>query len=120
MNWTISYQGKDLLKKKTENVEKNTITLSKSKLAKAGSLKISFNQIDTASNITLLVNNENNSGLRSWDSVTKSITISNAELKRLFLDKKKIIFYYTAIPKDPQKAMVVRIRPVHVCTLLLQ
>jgi len=38
----------------------------------------------------------------------------------LFSGRTKLLFYFTEIPKDPAKAAVVRIRPVHLCTLVIE
>lgn len=120
LNWNISYQKKDMLKKVTENPAKNLVNIPKKSLKKSGSFIISFNNPDTAYNYTLMVDDDNHSGIKSWDNMIKSVTITTSELSSIFQNNTKIHFYYTAIPKDPAKAAVVRMRPVHVCTLILK
>jgi hypothetical protein len=120
MNWNVSYRNKAVFKKITENVAKNNFTIAKSNLSKPGSLILTLNSADTAYNITLMADDENRSGIKSWENITRPVTISNADLKGLFADKKTIHFYYTSIPKDPEKAMLVRMRPVHICTVVLK
>ena len=120
MNWNVSYMGKSLLKKAPENPAKNVVTIKKSDLLKKGSFIITFNKIDTSSNITLMADDENRSGLMSWENITRSVTISNANFKHLLANRKTIQFFYSAIPKDPAKAMLVRMRPIHVCTVMVE
>jgi hypothetical protein len=120
MNWNIKYQKKDLLKNVSEDAAKNLVTITKASLKKSGSFTIAFNKPDTSNTYTLMVDDDNRSGIKSWDNVTKSVAITTAELKTLLLNRGKIHFYYTAIPKDPAKAAIVRMRPIHVCTLLLK
>ncbi|MEQ1677694.1 MAG: hypothetical protein ABL876_13380 [Chitinophagaceae bacterium] len=89
-------------------------------MKKPGNITISFAKKDTASVITIMADDANRSGLKSWENVSQKITITSAELKELFTGRSKIVFYYTAIPRDPEKAAIVRMRPIHLCTVVLQ
>ncbi|MEI2740727.1 MAG: hypothetical protein V9F01_18275 [Chitinophagaceae bacterium] len=118
-NWDVCVQKKPVLKKVEENKEKNVVTIKRTSLGNKTSLTIKFNDADTANNITLMVDKEAGGGLTSWEFTGKPITISGKELKKLFTGENKLIFTYSAIPKDPNLAMLVRVRPVHVCTVEL-
>jgi hypothetical protein len=59
-------------------------------------------------------------GLKSWEYAGKTMIISGKELKELFTNRKKIVLYFAAIPKDPNLAAIVRIGRVQVCTVQLQ
>jgi hypothetical protein len=120
MTWSISHRNKPLLAKAAADPVKNSVTIAKSSLSKSGSLLITLNNRDTSYTITLMADDENHAGIKAWEKITKPVMISNAELKNLFAGKKVIHFYYTAIPTDPQKAMLVRIAPVHICTIRLK
>ena len=118
--WTVSHQKMVILKNVEEAPESNTITLSKSSLSQEGNLTFTFKINDGTVNRTLMVDDSSRAGIKSWENSKKTTSISNAELKKLFSGRTKLLFYFTEIPKDPAKAAVVRIRPVHLCTLVLK
>lgn len=118
--WTVSCTGKAVLKNVTEDAEKNILKIKRTSLSKSGNISIAFDKKDTASIRTIMADDTNRSGLKSWEDVTKPVTITNAELQELFTGRNRIEFYYTEIPKDPAKAALVRIRPVHLCSVILQ
>lgn len=118
--WTVSHQKMVILKNVEEDPESNTITVTKSSLSQEGNLTFTFKINDGTVNRTLMADDSSRVGIKSWENIKKTTSISNAELKKLFNGRTKIMFYFTEIPKDPAKAAVVRIRPVHLCTLMLK
>jgi len=118
--WTVSHQKMVILTNVEEDPESNTITLSKSSLSQEGNLTFTFKINDGTVNRTLMADDSSRVGIKSWENIKKTTSISNAELKKLFNGRTKIMFYFTEIPKDPAKAAVVRMRPVHLCTLMLK
>ena len=118
--WTVSHQKMVILKNVEEDPESNTITVTKSSLSQEGNLTFTFNINDGTVNRTLMADDSSRVGIKSWENIKKTTSISNAELKKLFNGRTKIMFYFTEIPKDPAKAAVVRMRPVHLCTLMLK
>lgn len=119
-SWTVTHQKKTLLKNVEEDTEGNTIRIKKSTLSLSGCLTITFKVNDGTVNRTLMADDSSRVGLKSWEKVKKTISISNADLKKLFKGRNTIILYFTEIPKDPAKAAVVRMRPVHLCTLVIK
>ncbi|HEV7783657.1 MAG TPA: hypothetical protein VGO58_20450, partial [Chitinophagaceae bacterium] len=77
---------------------------------------------------TLMIDDSTGAGiieLPEIKSVKKSkaqitYTIPNKQLKEILAHNKKIMIYFTSIPSDPAKAALVRIRPVHICTIGLE
>jgi hypothetical protein len=120
--WTVSYQKKALLKNAAEDKTKNVVNIKTSTLKSTALLQLQPVDADTAFNITIEAEavNEEFTGLKSWEYKGKAVSISGAELKTLFTGRKKLAFYYTAIPKDPNLAAVVRVRKVHICTVNLK
>jgi len=116
-NWCVSHNGKVRLHKVSEQPAKNQLTLSESDLKKSGYFQIKFNRSDTSMHRTILVDDASGSGIGSWEEVKRSWRISNKELAKLFEERSQLKFYYTEIPRDVNKAMLVRVRPVHLCTL---
>jgi hypothetical protein len=116
-NWCVSHNGKTRLRKVSEQPEQNQVTLTNSDLMKNGYLQIKFSWVDTSVYRTILVDDASGSGLRNGEEVKRSWRISNPELSKLFEGRDQLKFYYTEIPQDVNKAMLIRIRPVHLCTV---
>lgn len=119
-SWTIGYGKKTILKKVSEDRVKNIFTISKSSLSSNSKLIIQLYAVDTANTITLMANRDNGNNVKEWEYSGKTFSITAGELKTLFGTDGKLHFYYRSLPKDPEKAAVVRIRPVHVCTITLK
>ena len=119
-SWTICYGKKSILKKVSEDKERNSFTISKSSVSGNSKLIIQLHAVDTANNITLMANLDNGNTVKEWEYSGKTFSIPAGELKTLFGAESKLHFYYRSLPKDPEKAAVVRIRPVHVCTVTLK
>lgn len=119
-SWDVTFAKKTLLKKAAENPVKNTVSVSRTSLIAKNKFILKLNNADTAYNITIEATDENGSGQQNWECTGKPLTISGADLKKLFTGRSKIKFQYMAIPKDPALAAVVRIRPVHICTVAVK
>jgi len=115
--WCVSIQGKIKLKHVEENREGNLVLLSPEELNKSAFFHIHFNRSDTAMRRTILVNDAAGSGMQNWEEVKKQWKIPTRELKNLMDKGGELSFYYTEIPRDINKAMVVKVRPVHLCTV---
>lgn len=118
--WSISNSGKTVLKNVGENPSKNVIKIKKSALQQTGNITIHFTKNDKEHIRTVMVNDIANIGIGSWENVTAPIVITNAALKKLFNSGNKINFYFTEIPSDPEKAALVRVRMIHLVTIVLQ
>ena len=119
-SWTVSHQKKVLLKNVEEDTEGNIIKIRRSALSLSGCLTITFKVNDGTVIRTLMADDSSRVGIKNWEKVKKTISISNTDLKKLFKGRNKILLYFTEIPKDPAKAAVVRMRPLHLCTLELK
>ena len=122
-NWKIKWNKKVILNATTENETKNIKKLKKAELSKRYSLEINYKESDPAKekawNRSFLFFGDNDNELLRKESV-RNVTLTAAELKRLFGDQKKIRIYTMAIPTDPDLAARVRVRRIHLCTLELQ
>lgn len=119
-SWTIRLDKKTVLKKVTEDRVKNVFTLNKSSVSGNSKLIIQLHTIDTANHITLMATLDTDNIVKEWEYSDKTLSIPVGELKTLWGAESKLHFYYRSLPKDPEKAAVVRIRPVHICTILLK
>ena len=117
--WCVSIRGNTLLKNVEENLEKNVIRLNATDLNSPGYFRINFNWSDTAMRRSVLLRNAAGAELLRWEDVKRSWRIRTEELKKLVDKNPELSFYYTEIPRDRNQAMVVRVRPIHLCTLKL-
>ena len=118
--WTVSCNGKAVLKNVSEGPQKNTFRIKRSSLSKTGNITITFASYDTSVIRTVMADDSSRVGLKSWEEVNKPLVISNADLKVLLTGRNRIDLYVTQIPRDPEKAALVRMRPIHLCTIRLQ
>ena len=115
--WCVSLNGKTKLKTVTESKEKNILLVSDAELNKTGFFQIKFNRYDTAMLRTIMVDDSTGSGVKNWEEVKRQWQVTTAELKQILQKSGDISFYFTEIPRDINKAMLVRVRPVHLCTI---
>jgi len=118
-NWKVSHNGKVRLSAGEEN-EKNRIEIKAAELNKKGLLSIAFKegtaQPDWQREI-MIFDPSDNELLKQKGSLLK---VQNAELKKLFGKSKTLMVYTISLPKDPALAATVRVRRVHLCTLVLK
>jgi hypothetical protein len=120
-SWKI-YQNKKLLLKGTEENEiKNVVKLKRSEWNKVGHLTIEYTEAFANKEWirTIMIVDDKDSTLFEKSGITV-LKLTNAKLKKLSKAKTKISIYTRAMPKDPAKAALVRIRKVHLCTLELE
>lgn len=115
--WCVKWNGKTILKAVAEQEEKNIVSLTDASLKSIGYFEIDFSRSDTSMRRTILVNDGSGSGLSSWEEVKRKWRIPNKELSKMLEGRDQLKFYYTEIPRDVNKAMLVRVRPVHLCTI---
>lgn len=107
--------GKTKLKQVEENREGNMVMVTTAELNKTGWFEIKFNKYDTAMRRTVFVNDASGLSMQNWEEVKKNWRISTEALKKLFDKGGELSFYFTEIPRDINKAMVIKVRPLHLC-----
>ncbi len=115
--WCVSLNGKLFLKNVREQPEKNIVLLSDDVLKQKGQFQIRFNRVDTSMRRTIFVRDSTENGLKNWEEVKRDWRIPTQELKELLEKNTVLSFYYTEIPRDINQAMLVKVRPVHLCTI---
>ena len=120
-NWNIYHNKKLLLTATDENETKNILSLKRSELDKIGELIVVYEEgnPDKEWKRTIAIVDENSNSLFEKTEINK-IQVSNADLKKLAEGKTTLKIYTWALPKDPAKAALIRIRRVHLCTLELK
>jgi hypothetical protein len=118
-SWKVTHNGKVRLSASEEN-EKNRIEVKAAELNKKGLLSIAFKegtpQADWQREM-MIFDPSDNELKRGKGSLLK---LQNADLKKLFAKSKTLMIYTIALPKDPNLAATVRVRRVHLCTLVLK
>ena len=128
--WKIKLGSKTALQTKGEDPLKNVVTLNshqvgiKNKLALA--YKIAADEKDWIRGV--MIDDSTGAGIAENATafqIKKGVaevnyTLSNKTFRDILKKYKKIKIYFTSIPSDPAKAALVRVRPVHICTISLQ
>lgn len=119
--WKIYHNKKLLLGTSEESETKNILAIPFTDFDKAGELIVIYEEgnPDKEWKRTIAIVDENDKSLFEKAEINK-IQVSNADLKKLADGKTKLKIYTWALPKDPAKAALVRIRRVHLCTITLR
>ncbi len=116
-SWKVTHNGKVRLQTGEENAEGNAFAVRIADFNKTGSLSVTFtgagNNRDWIR--TIMVVDESDTELETGKGSTFSIT--NAKLRGLFKKSPVLKVYTMAIPSDPKKAALVRVRRVHLATI---
>lgn len=121
--WTVSWNKKVILLSHASDETANTRTIKRSDLKKNYQLELTYKEgdpkMDKEWKRSIMVFDENDKELLRKDS-TWYIKIKADELKKLFGDKKRLNIYTVATPVDPDLAARVRVRRVHLCSLIIK
>lgn len=118
-SWKVTHNAKVRLSTSEEN-EMNSIEVRAAELNKKGLLSIAFKEgVPQAGwqREIMVFDPADNDLLKQKGSLLK---VQNAELKKLFGESKTLMVYTMSLPKDPNLAATVRVRRVHLCTLVLK
>ena len=118
--WKVCLDKKVLLNTSGEHEEKNIIKISLSDLKKFKSFTVSYKEESPQTHWerSILVFDEKDNELKI--QAGKKLSIKTAELKTLMDQSKTIKVYTFYYPTDPKMKSQVRLRRVHLCTLILQ
>lgn len=119
-SWKVCLDKKVLLKASTEDEEKNVVRISSTNLKKAKTFVVSYNEVAPQKGWERTITAYDKKDNEFIKQNGKKFTLKTPELKNL-LDKYKTIKIYTInSPTDPKMKSQVRLRRVHLCTLVLQ
>lgn len=119
-SWKVCFDKKTLLSTSEESEEKNIIKISAADLKKYKNFTISYKQEEPQKGWrrTISFYDDNNNELSKQTG--NRFTIKSGTLKNLFQTSKIIKVYTVSLPTDPNLAAQVRVRRVHLCTLVLE
>ena len=116
-NWQITWNEKVILSTASENQKANVKNVDFKESAVLGiSYKEAEPKADWSRSFILFDESDNELLRKENKSMTK---IGSEELKKAIGDKNTIKIYTVSLPTDPNMAAQVRVRRVHLCTLVL-
>lgn len=119
-SWKVCLDRKVLLNTSTEDAEKNVVKISSADLKKAKTFLVNY--IDAAPQKgwerTIIIFNGQDKELSKQTG--KKFTLKASTLKTLLHKYQTIKLYTINSPTDPKMKAQVRLRRVHLCTLVLQ
>jgi regulator of protease activity HflC (stomatin/prohibitin superfamily) len=120
--WKIIINKKTIFSAKQEDEQKNIDTISLSDVKPNKNFIISyFETIDNAKKSwkrIIGIYNESDKELIRKDAV--ALKLNTTQVRKWLFDNKKIKIYSWSLPKDPKEAARVRVRRVHLCTIVLK
>lgn len=119
-SWKVCLDKKVLLKASSEDAVKNVIKISSVDLKKNRNFIVNYTDATSQKGWerTIAVYDEKDNELKKQTG--KRLSLKTSELKTL-VNKYKVIKVYTVnSPIDPKMKSQVRLRRVHLCTLILQ
>lgn len=119
-SWKVCLGKKVLLNTSSEDTGKNAIRLSSSDFKKSKTFIVSYREASPQKGWirTMTVYDEKGNELEKQNN--KKLSLKTSELKML-LDKYKTIKIYTInSPTDPKIKSQVRLRRIHLCTIILE
>ena len=117
-SWKITLNEKNIFNTSTENEEKNIVKIRSSDLQKKKEFLLTYTEKPKKTDWirSVMVVGENDHELLRVEG--NKIKIKNAALDSLFAKSKTLRIYTISLPKDPAKRATVRVRRVHLCTLV--
>ena len=119
-SWKICLDSKVLLSTSVENEEKNVVKMKAAALKKYKSFFVQYKQAEETKDWerTITIYDPEDAVLKSQKG--SAFKISIAALQQLFKKSKTLEIYTWALPKDPKLAATVRVRRVHLGTLVME
>lgn len=116
-SWKIIHNGVPLLQSKVEDAEKNTIAIRIPALSKTGFLSVVYSEKPKQKDWkrTIMIVDDDDSEL--WRKEGSAVKIENIVLRSYFKKSSILKVYTMALPSDPEKAALVRVRRVHLATI---
>jgi hypothetical protein len=119
-SWKVRLNEKTVLNTTVEDEEKNIILLKKSDLRKKKDFTLQFREENKKADWerTLMVYDEKDRELVKQKG--NQLKVKNSRLLTYFSETAQLKIYTIALPTDPTLRAAIRVRRVHLCTLVLQ
>jgi negative regulator of sigma E activity len=119
-SWKITHNGKQCLQTSVESVETNSFTIKAADLKKKGLLSVQYTEAEKQKDWkrSIILFDEKDTELYRKDK--NILQLQNSTLAVLSKKAKKISIYTLSLPTDPKLAAVVRVRRVHLATIIIK
>jgi hypothetical protein len=128
-SWTMRIGDKVLRTFEGEDKEKNVVKLTIGQILKKQRFSVGYSSARDEKDWirTFMINDSTGAGISTprtspatWRGKDVRFTTPSKDIAAALSHHKKLMLYFTSIPKDPAKAALVRARPVHICTIVLE
>ena len=118
--WSVHLNKKAVLEASEESAEKNRVGIKASELKKANNFMLTYfeNPKQKGWTRSIMIFDSTDKELKRINGTKLSLT--NANLLSLLKKHKSIHLYTWSIPDDPALKARIRVRRVHLCTLVLE
>ena len=118
-SWKLKLDNKVLLSATEESMEKNVVKMTGLALKKAKVVTLHYGEVGESKDWqrTIMLYSPEDEALKTFKG--NRFSLPAAALQKLFAQSKTIHVYTMSLPKDPKLAATVRVRRVHLCTLVL-
>ena len=117
-SWKVQLNDKQMLKTSDENAEKNVIRIKSSSLQNKKDFTITYTEGEKKKNWQRYITIFNEQDAELYKQTGSKIKIKNSVLASLFKKSKTLKVYTWSLPTDPKLQQTVRVRRVHLCTLV--
>lgn len=122
VRWQIWHNKRQLFSATEENADSNKIIFSSTGFTTKGYFAISFIEENTSAKKlkwirTIAIYDESDNEL--YKKASASVKIPDSVMKKMLTANKTIKIYTWSLPKDPAEAARIRVRRVHLCTIVL-
>jgi hypothetical protein len=115
-HWTVTYDRNKVLHATAEDTLANRININ----PKGGAVRLRYHEVPERNDWkrTLIVQDDTG---REWQQVEgHSLKLRHRALQKMAATVPRIEMYTSSLPADPERAATVRIRRVHLCTILFK
>jgi hypothetical protein len=124
INWSVFHDKRKLFHSSIENEEQNNIALRLSELKSDKNFIITYtgtgsNTTDKKGEWVRTIGIYTSADKELFRKDSSTVKIPDLKLKYMLQESKMLKVYTWSLPKDPKEAARVRIRRVHLCTIIL-
>jgi hypothetical protein len=119
-SWKVLLNDKTVLNSSAENEEKNKVLIKKADLKKKKDFSLLYTEKNKKNNWQRFITLYDENDQELFQQEGTKLKMPTASLQSYFKKAKKIRVYTWALPTDPKLKAAIRIRRVHLCTLILQ
>jgi hypothetical protein len=116
-SWKAVVNGKTVLTAQEENEAQNVVRLSRADIRKKKPFSLTYTVLESKDwQRTIAAYDEEDNELLKQTG--KNFTLTSASVQKLFKKSKKVRIFTWSLPDDPALRQTIRIRRLHLCTLV--